>query len=392
MAQEPPWNPDDTGAVPVGPEPEPTGAGGGGTGPGGWGEEPRTEPFAVAAMVWAVVSIVIPLVGTVIAFVLASKASDSIRESQGTRKGEGLVTAARVVAAVVLAAWILGLILFFALRDNSKDSNVVTPTQPSVTSTTPLATTTSKAPVTTAPVTTLAPATTTSPPATTAIIPPPLTTTSPPPTTSAPATTTSPPPTTTSPPPTTSPAQKQAAILEEKMLANSNLGPSNRGVPDAQQYVVTYTPGQPLVVTWAINNGAPPLPTGPATCAPPVTTTTLPPGSTTTSTTSTTTTTTTTTTTPGATTTTVKPSESTQDIARSNAKAILQVVKSRRNFINITEIQLVGTYPMDGKTDTPVVEVTYPKSILSGPINFPPAHAFDEPPAETLTCINPAFE
>src|SRR3954469_5840479 len=118
MAQVPPWDPDDTGGVPVGPEPEPTGAGGGGSGgaggaggsggggsgPGGWGEEPRTEPFAIAAMVWAVVSIVIPVIGTIIAFVLAQKASDSIRESQGTRKGDGLVTGARVVAGVVLAA------------------------------------------------------------------------------------------------------------------------------------------------------------------------------------------------------------------------------------------------------------------------------------------------
>src|SRR4051812_19888266 len=121
MAQEPPWNPEDTGGVPIGPEPEPTGAGGGGTGPGGWGGEPRPEPFAIAAMVWAVVSIVIPVIGTIIAFVLAQKASDSIRESQGTRKGDGLVTGARVVAGVVLAAWVIGLILFFALRDDSKD-------------------------------------------------------------------------------------------------------------------------------------------------------------------------------------------------------------------------------------------------------------------------------
>src|SRR3954453_14299097 len=126
MAQVPPWDPDDTGGVPVGPEPEPTGAGGGGAGgaggsggggagPGGWGEEPRTEPFAIAAMVWAVVSIVIPLIGTVIAFVLAQKAADSIRTAPGTRKGQGLVTAARIVAGVVIGLWVLGVILFVAL-------------------------------------------------------------------------------------------------------------------------------------------------------------------------------------------------------------------------------------------------------------------------------------
>src|SRR4051812_17458061 len=126
MAQEPPWNPDDTGAVPVGPEPEPTGGGGGGTGPGGWGSEPRTEPFAVAALVWAVVSIVIPLVGTIIALVLAGRAADSIRRSQGPRKGEPLVLAARVVAGVVIALWAIGLVTFFALRngDDSDTNNV----------------------------------------------------------------------------------------------------------------------------------------------------------------------------------------------------------------------------------------------------------------------------
>jgi hypothetical protein len=87
----------------------------------------------------------------------------------------------------------------------------------------------------------------------------------------------------------------------------------------------------------------------------------------------------------------VKPAESTKDLARADAKAILQVVRGRRNFINITEVQLVGTYPMGGKNDVPVVQVTYPKTILNGAINFPSAQAFQVPPAETLTCINPAF-
>src|SRR4051812_5004876 len=114
MAQEPPWNPDDTGAVPLGPEPEPTGSGGGGTGPGGWGPEPRTEPFAVAALVWAVVSIVIPLIGTIIALVLAGRAADSIRRSQGTRKGEPLVLAARVVAGAAIGPWASRLVPLFA--------------------------------------------------------------------------------------------------------------------------------------------------------------------------------------------------------------------------------------------------------------------------------------
>src|SRR5438876_10162348 len=104
-ASEPPgdpngWDPDETSAVPVGPEPEPTGAGGAG-GAGGWGGTPRVEPFAIAALVWAVVSIVLPLVGTIVAFVLAARAADLIRRSRGEKTGTQYVTAARVVAGVV---------------------------------------------------------------------------------------------------------------------------------------------------------------------------------------------------------------------------------------------------------------------------------------------------
>src|SRR5262249_28747741 len=79
MAQQPPWEPDDTGAVPVGPEPEPSGAGGGwagggedsgGTGPGGWGEEPPNEPLAIAALVWTIVGLVVVVLGTILALAL----------------------------------------------------------------------------------------------------------------------------------------------------------------------------------------------------------------------------------------------------------------------------------------------------------------------------------
>src|ERR1041384_6874140 len=132
------WN-DDTGAVPVGPEPEPTGAGGPG-GPGGWGEA-RVEPFAIAALVWAVVSIVIPVIGTIVAFVLAAKAADTIRRSRGERTGTQYVTAARIVAGAVLALWIIGGIAFLALRDDGgSDDNVAVPTQPPPTTIVPIPT------------------------------------------------------------------------------------------------------------------------------------------------------------------------------------------------------------------------------------------------------------
>ncbi|HXY92787.1 MAG TPA: hypothetical protein VEP49_09950, partial [Acidimicrobiia bacterium] len=153
----PDWGADDTGAVPVGPEPEPTGAAGTGAGPGGWGGKPRTEPFAIAALVWAIVSIVLPIVGTIVALVLAARAADAIRRSRGTRSGMQLVTAARVTAGAVIALWAIGLVAFVAFGGTSNNHNkVAVPTQPSTTTTT-LAPTTSSTP---APTSTTLPRTT----------------------------------------------------------------------------------------------------------------------------------------------------------------------------------------------------------------------------------------
>jgi hypothetical protein len=167
------------------------------------------------------------------------------------------------------------------------------------------------------------------------------------------------------------------------------LGPSNRGVPDNQRFVVQYTAGQPIIITWAINNGAPPLPSGPATCVPPTTTTTLvPPSSTTTSTT----TTTTTTTVVPPSTTTLPGGVSTKEQARADAKQILRTLRTRRADITITDIVLVGHFPMTGNPNADVVKVTYDKAILNAPINFAPATAFQVPPAQSLDCINPAFQ
>src|SRR5712692_4318955 len=152
------WDHGDTGAVPVGPEPEPTGAGGAGA--GGWGRAPRLEPFAIAALVWAVVSIVVPLVGTIIAFVLAARAADLIRRSRGEKRGTQYVTAARIVAGGVLGIWAVGLIAFLALRggdSNNNDGAVLT--QPPSTTIAVATTTTTRPPVTTTkpPVTTAPP-------------------------------------------------------------------------------------------------------------------------------------------------------------------------------------------------------------------------------------------
>ena len=396
-ASEPPedpnaWNPDDTTAVPVGPEPEPTGAGGSG-GAGGWGEA-HVEPFAIAALVWAVVSIVIPVIGTIVAFVLAARAADLIRRSRGERTGTQYVTAARIVAGAVLALWIIGSIVFLALRDDGgSNDNVAVPTQPPSTLAPPTSSTSTTAPATTT--TTHPPVTTTAPPPTITVIPPPPTTAPPttPPTTTPPTspTTTPPtePPTSTSKPPitttTTSPEQA-AAKVQAKAL--QKIGDSNRGVPNDERVVVTYTPGKDLVVTWAIDNGATgDQPTGTPTCtAPPTdpttttTTTTLPGEETTTSSTSTTTTL------PGA-------KRTTQQQSRFEAKQLLQSIKPQITslHLDIPGVQLIGTYPIEATGDDDVVQVLYSKATVQG--NLPAYQKmFEVPPAEVVQCLNPAFD
>ena len=402
MSGPPPWDPNDTGAIPVGPEPEPTGAAGGGAGSGGWGGKPKVEPFAVAALVWAIVSIVLPLVGTIVALVLSSRAADAIRRSRGTRSGTQIVTAARIIAGAVITLWAIGLVAFVALggNDDSGGNKVAVPTQPPNTSTTLVPATTTS--TTRPPTTTLPPTTTTAGPQPTVItVPPPPTeapTTQPPTTATAPPTTAPPttaPPTTAPPttaPPTTTTTPQQG--LQKRL--DTRLGPSNRGVPADARVVVQYTPGGTLVVTWAINNGTGTLPTGQPTCTSPpsTTTTTTTPSSSTTTSTTTTTTSTTTTTTPGATTTTVPADAGTRMEARKEARQIFQVIRPdvRSGKLDVTGVQLIGTYPIAGPTtgDVDVVQVLYSKSAIEA--TLPPTNkVFDAPPATEVQCLNPAF-
>src|SRR5690349_20283114 len=276
----PEWGPDDTGAVPVGPEPEPTGASGSGEGPGGWGGKPRVEPFAVAAMVWAVVSIVLPILGTIVALVLSARAADSIRRSQGTRSGTQLVTAARITAGAVIALWAIGLVAFVALGGNDDNGNkVAVPTQPPSTVTSLGTSTTTTTRPTSTTVSTTRPAATTS----TALAPTVVTVAPPPPSAPPTSPTTAPPtvptiaptsptsptspttapiePTTTTVPatPTTvlSPVEREERRIKNRLLAPQRLGPSNRGVPNSERVVVQYVPSGSVTVTWAIDNGDP---------------------------------------------------------------------------------------------------------------------------------------
>jgi hypothetical protein len=389
------WN-DDTGAVPVGPEPEPTGSGGPG-GPGGWGEA-RVEPFAIAALVWAVVSIVVPVIGTIVAFVLAARAADLIRRSRGERTGQQYVTAARIVAGAVLALWIIGGIAFLALRDgDSSNDNVAVPTQPPSTTVAPITTSTTHAPATTT--TTHAPATTTTPPPpTVSVVPPPPTqapTTAPPTTpvttvspTTAPATTTVAPTTSKPPPSSTSTTTPQQAAAKVQAKALTRIGKSNRDVPEAERVVVTYTPGKTLLVTWAINNGEEgEHPTGTPTCTTPPTEpppTTAPESTEPTST-------------PESSVPTTPPSiptkRNTQQQARFEASQLLKSIRPQIDslHLDIPGVQLVGTYSLEGTGEDDVVQALYTKATVDG--NLPSyLKMFDVPPAEIVQCLNPAFD
>ena len=170
--------------------------------------------------------------------------------------------------------------------------------------------------------------------------------------------------------------------------ALQKIGDSNRGVPNDERIVVSYTPGHDLLVTWAINNGeVGEHPSGTPTCtAPP----TAPPS--TTSTTSTTTTvpvgdtTTTSTTAPAG-------KRTTQEQARFEAKQLLQSIKPQIASLrlDIPGVQLVGTYPIEGAGDDAVVQVLYSKATVQG--NLPAyTRMFEVPPAEVVQCLNPAFE
>ncbi len=289
----------------------------------------------------------------------------------------------------MLALWAIGLISFFALRsgDSSNNSDVALPTQPPVSTTLAPITTVTTVPITT---TTTKPPVTTTPPPTVSVLPPPSTVAPTTPPTEPP--TTAPPtePPTSAPPTTTIPDSQKSEILAQKMLAKPALGPSNRGVPNDERFVVDYQAGQVLTVTWAINNGTAPYPTGEATCA-------GPPGSTTTTSTTTPSSTTTTTTTApaGDTTTTTAPAGSgrtTSQQSRYDAKQILATIKAQINALklNFTDVQLIGTYPITGAGDDDVVQVLYSHQTATSP-NFNYKKAFDVPPAELVQCLNPAF-
>jgi hypothetical protein len=70
---------------------------------------------------------------------------------------------------------------------------------------------------------------------------------------------------------------------------------------------------------------------------------------------------------------------------------MLQTIKAQITtlHLDVSGIQLVGTYPIEGGAEEDVVQARYSKSV-SIPANY--LKMFDVPPAEVVQCLNPAFD
>ncbi len=76
----------------------------------------RTSGSAVAALILAIASfLVCPVIAAIIALVLAASAKREIRDSGGWIGGEGLVTAAKIIAWIHLAMFILALLAIIVI-------------------------------------------------------------------------------------------------------------------------------------------------------------------------------------------------------------------------------------------------------------------------------------
>jgi hypothetical protein len=85
---------------------------GGGYGGGGYGP-PQTDGKAIGALVSAIVSFVVcPFVPAVVAIILAGQSKRAIEASGGRLGGEGMVTAARIIAWINIA---LSIVAFLAI-------------------------------------------------------------------------------------------------------------------------------------------------------------------------------------------------------------------------------------------------------------------------------------
>jgi hypothetical protein len=80
--------------------------------------------------------------------------------------------------------------------------------------------------------------------------------------------------------------------------------------------------------------------------------------------------------------------------ARREARHILQAIRGDilSGAIDVSGVQLIGTYPIEGpdSSDVDVVQVFYSKSAIE-PAVPTAARVFLSPPATEVQCLNPAF-
>jgi len=83
---------------------------------------------------------------------------------------------------------------------------------------------------------------------------------------------------------------------------------------------------------------------------------------------------------------------STSARAHYEARQILVVVRTRLPVLDITGVELRGTFPIvdDRAVDFDVVKVHYTRSTVQSPFSDY-TRAFDIPPAAQLECLNSAF-
>ncbi|MCU1450214.1 MAG: putative rane protein, partial [Acidimicrobiales bacterium] len=98
--------------------------------PPSYGYGPQTENLAVIALILAIASFVVcPVIPAIVALVLGSNAKKKIAMSGGALTGDGLVTAATIVAWVnigLAALAIVGIVLLAVLGSTTDSSSVGT--------------------------------------------------------------------------------------------------------------------------------------------------------------------------------------------------------------------------------------------------------------------------
>jgi uncharacterized membrane protein len=89
------------------------------------GAPAKTSGLAIGALIASIASFVVcPIIPAVVALVLVPRASEEIRDSNGTVGGDGLVTAARVIAIINIALLIVVILAFAAVFTLGSNASV----------------------------------------------------------------------------------------------------------------------------------------------------------------------------------------------------------------------------------------------------------------------------